>query len=181
MCGICEIINFHGSPVDPTILTGMRDTLSHRGPDDKGAVLIARGSSRGSTGYLTFLDFEEVDHIHCHRDCYDVGLAHRHLSIIDLSSPGRQPMCNEDSSSWITYNGEIYNFLELRETLEKRRHIFNTHSDTEVIIHAYEEWGEDFVSHLRGMFAIAIWDSNKNRCIMARDRFGIKPLFYFSD
>lgn len=181
MCGICGIINFDRSPVDPNILVRMRDTLAHRGPDDKGAVLVASDSSKGNTKYLRFQECEEVDHRRCHRNLFNIGLAHRRLSIIDLSSAGRQPMCNEDGSVWITYNGEIYNFLELRQTLEKRGHIFKTHSDTEVIVHAYEEWGENFVSHLRGMFAIVIWDANRCQCIMTRDRFGIKPLFYFFD
>jgi len=183
MCGICGIINFDGSPVDPNILVKMRDKLAHRGPDDKGGVLVSRDFSRGMPAYLKFQDCEEVNQIdrNYNKEIYHAGLAHRRLSIIDLSSSARQPMSNEDGSIWITYNGEIYNYLELKSILEKKGHIFNTNSDTEVIVHAYEEWREDFVTHLRGMFAIAVWDSNKNICIMARDRFGIKPLFYFFD
>lgn len=181
MCGICGIINFDGSPIDPHTLLRMRDALAHRGPDDWGAVLINTNSSCGSIKHFVFKDIENLAQQNNNNRLFNIGLAHRRLSIIDLSSAGRQPMCNEDGSVWITYNGEIYNFLELKKVLEGNGHIFKTRSDTEVIIHAYEEWGKDFVSHLRGMFAIVIWDVNKRQCIMARDRFGIKPLFYFFD
>jgi len=123
----------------------------------------------------------EVNRLWLKNEVYDIGLAHRRLSIIDLSSAGRQPMCNKDGRVWITYNGEIYNFLDLRRELKMRGHTFNTGSDTEVIIHAYEEWQEGFVNHLRGMFAIVLWDASRNICIVVRDRFGIKPIFYFFD
>jgi len=181
MCGICGIINFDGSPVDPSVLITMRDVLTHRGPDDCGAVLLNSNFSQENTKYLNFQEVAELNTMYVNMNSFNIGLAHRRLSIIDLSSAGRQPMCNEDGSVWITYNGEIYNFLELKKILKEKGHIFKTHSDTEIIIHAYEEWGEDFVSHLRGMFATVLWDTNKCRCIMARDRFGIKPLFYFFD
>ena len=106
-----------------------------------------------------------------------VGLGHRRLSIIDLDG-GRQPLSNEDGSIWVTFNGEIYNFAELRHRLEQRGHRFQTKSDTEVIVHAYEEWGEKSVEHLRGMFAFAVWDEPRRRLFLARDRIGIKPLYY---
>ena len=124
------------------------DVLSHRGPDD--------------FGY--FLD----DHVY---------LAHRRLSIIDLET-GKQPIFNEDKSQSIVFNGEIYNYKEIREVLKNRGHIFSTNGDTEVIIHAYEEWGSECVSKFRGMFAFAIWDSVKKTLFLARDRLGIKPVFY---
>ena len=106
-----------------------------------------------------------------------VGMAHARLSIIDLAGGG-QPIHNEDKSVWIVFNGEIFNYLELRRDLEKRGHSFYTHSDTEVIVHLYEEHGDDFVAHLNGQFAIALWDSRKERLVLARDRTGIRPLFY---
>ena len=106
-----------------------------------------------------------------------VALAHRRLSIIDLEA-GAQPLANEDHTVWITFNGEIYNYRELRSTLEQRGHRFRTQSDTEVIVHAYEEWGDRCVTHLRGMFAFAIGDARRQRLFLARDHFGIKPLVY---
>ena len=110
---------------------------------------------------------------------FEVGLGHRRLSIIDLSEAAHQPMCNEDGRIWIVFNGEIYNFQEIREGLEKKGHSFKSKSDTEVILHAYEEWGVECLNHFRGMFAFAIWDSKLQRLFMARDRLGKKPLVYF--
>src|SRR5258708_5735296 len=106
------------------------------------------------------------------------SLGHRRLAIIDLSDAGRQPMSNEDGSIWITFNGEIYNFVQLRQELGRLGHIFRTRTDTECIIHAFEQWGTDCVKRLRGMFAFGIWDQNKRRLFLARDRVGKKPLFY---
>ena len=133
---------------DENLLRKMTDAVKHRGPDDVGF----------------FSD-------------KDVGLGMRRLSIIDLIT-GKQPIHNEDESIWIVYNGEIYNFRELRSSLEKMGHMFYTNSDTEVIIHAYEEFGENCVNKFRGMFAFAIWDSNDRKLFLARDRVGIKPLYY---
>jgi asparagine synthase (glutamine-hydrolysing) len=149
MCGICGIYN-HGSglPVERPALKAMNDLLIHRGPDDE--------------GYYT---------------ADNVGLAMRRLSIIDLST-GHQPISNEDDTLWIVFNGEIYNFQELREGLLARGHKFKTKSDTEVILHLYEEKGADFPKELRGMFAIAIWDKRRKRLLLARDRIGKKPLYY---
>jgi asparagine synthase (glutamine-hydrolysing) len=133
---------------DDNLLKKMTEAIKHRGPDDVGF----------------FSD-------------QDIGLGIRRLSIIDLIS-GKQPIHNEDESIWIVYNGETYNFRELRLSLEKIGHKFYTNSDTEVIVHAYEEFGENCVNKLRGMFAFAIWDSNKKKLFLARDRLGIKPLYY---
>lgn len=149
MCGICGKINFNSKAVDSQVVHSMAEILNHRGPDDTG--------------------------------CYvkdNVGLGHRRLSIIDLSKEAHQPMSNEDGSIWIVYNGEIYNFQELKKNLEEKGHIFRSKSDTETIIHLYEESGTDCVKLLRGMFAFAIWDENKKRLFLARDRVGKKPLNY---
>ena len=135
-------------PVDRDRLAAMSATLVHRGPDSEG----------------TFVDD-------------GVGLAARRLAIIDLEG-GNQPIANEDGSCVVVQNGEIYNYAELTRTLERAGHRFRTHSDTETIVHAYEEWGLEFADRLRGMFAIAIWDGRSRRLVLARDRFGIKPLAY---
>ena len=152
MCGICGLISLDGAPVDPEVLESMSETLVHRGPDSHGS-FVSGG----------------------------VGLAARRLAIIDLAG-GDQPIANEDGSVNVVQNGEIYNYRELRAELEQRGHRFSTdHSDTEVLVHLYEEKGLSFAEELRGMFAIAIWDSRRRRLVLARDRFGIKPLYYSAD
>jgi asparagine synthase (glutamine-hydrolysing) len=150
MCGICGIAipEKLNRTVDEAALIRMRDSLAHRGPDDAGIFIDGR-----------------------------VGLGHRRLSIVDLAG-GHQPMSNEDGRVWLTYNGEVYNHRDLRPVLEQRGHIYRTTSDTETIIHSYEEHGPRAVERLRGMFAFAIWDKPRRRLILARDRLGIKPLYY---
>lgn len=149
MCGICGKLNFdHREPVDPSLLKQMLDLMRHRGPD---------GGSEYHSG--------------------PVALGHRRLSIIDLST-GDQPMCNEDGTVWVVYNGEIYNFPELRADLERLGHRFKSTSDTEVIVHLYEELGQGCVARLNGMFAFALWDERKQFLLLARDRVGIKPLYF---
>ncbi|HLF01066.1 MAG TPA: asparagine synthase (glutamine-hydrolyzing), partial [Anaerolineales bacterium] len=137
--------------VDRTLLDTMRDTLAHRGPDDAGSWLSPDGR---------------------------VGLANRRLAIIDLSPAGHQPMSNEDESVWIAYNGETYTYAGHFAPLKARGHQFRSQSDTEVIVHLYEECGADCVHQLRGMFGIAIWDERKRELFLARDRLGVKPLYY---
>jgi asparagine synthase (glutamine-hydrolysing) len=134
---------------DGALVEQMKALLVHRGPDDHGSH-VADG----------------------------VSLGHRRLSIVDLSESGRQPLSNEDGTVWITFNGEIYNHPELRRRLETKGHVFRTRTDTESIVHAYEEYGLDFAQHLTGMFALAIWDARQRRLVLARDRLGIKPLYY---
>ncbi|MCX8043101.1 MAG: asparagine synthase (glutamine-hydrolyzing) [Desulfobacterota bacterium] len=150
MCGICgKIYNDIRQPPDGQLIRSMCRALIHRGPDDEGIFL----------------------HEH-------VALGHRRLSIIDLSPAGRQPMANEDGSVHIVFNGEIYNYRELRDELEDRGHRFSSQTDTEVILHLYEEDGTDCLHRLRGMFAFALWDSRSRSLFLARDRLGKKPLFY---
>ena len=148
MCGIAGEITFDRSPVNRRRIAAMGASLQHRGPDDAG--LYVHG---------------------------EVGLAHQRLSVVDLSPAGHQPMSNEDGTVWIIFNGEIYNFEELRARVSDR-HVFRSRTDTEVIIHLYEEFGLDCIAMLRGMFAIAIWDSRAHRLLLARDRVGKKPLYY---
>ncbi len=150
MCGICGIAipEELNRPVDAATLVRMRDSLTHRGPDDAGVFIGGQA-----------------------------GLGHRRLSIVDLAG-GHQPMSNEDGNIWITYNGEVYNHRDLRPELEGRGHVYQTASDTETIIHLYEEHGPRAVEQLRGMFAFAIWDRPRRRLVLSRDRLGIKPLYY---
>ncbi len=149
MCGITGIVDLAGNaPINQQLLRDMNERLTHRGPDGDG------------------FHFEP-----------GVGLGHRRLSIIDLEG-GKQPLYNEDESVVVTYNGEIYNFQPIAEELKAKGHKFRTHCDTEVIVHAWEEWGEDCLEHFNGMFAFAVWDRNRKTLFLARDRLGIKPLYY---
>ena len=149
MCGICGIVAKKQTPIDIERLKQMNDALIHRGPDSDGF-------------------FQQPG----------VGLAMRRLKVIDLST-GDQPMTNESRTIWVVFNGEIYNFHDLRKQLIKSGHQFHSQSDTECILHLYEQYGANFIKHLRGMFAIALWDTNKKLLVLVRDRFGKKPLYYF--
>jgi asparagine synthase (glutamine-hydrolysing) len=152
MCGICGIFEYERrEPIAQELVHRMNQTIVHRGPDDEGIFTDA-----------------------------GLGFGFRRLSIIDLAG-GHQPLSNEDGSMWVMLNGEIYNYPELRKDLEDHGHRFATHSDTETIVHLYEEYGEDCFRRLRGMFAIAIWDSRQRKLLLARDRVGKKPLFYAAD
>lgn len=154
MCGIVGIYNYlDKKPVDRSLLKKMTDILAHRGPDGEGF----------------YFD-----------DKNGLGFGHRRLAIIDLET-GQQPMCNEDESIWIIANGEIYNYREIRDYLKAEGHIFKTKSDTEVVVHAYEEFGVDCPQRFNGIFAFAIWDARKRMLFLARDHFGVKPLYHFSD
>lgn len=149
MCGIAGTVDFDGAPADQRLLEAMASRLAHRGPDGSG--------------------------VHCEGP---FGLAHRRLSIIDLAG-GSQPLCNEDGSVWTVFNGEIYNFKELRRELEAKGHVFKTLSDTEVVVHLYEQRGAEFPKLLNGMFAIAVLDVKRKKLLLVRDRLGKKPLVYF--
>lgn len=171
MCGIVGIVRFDGGQIDRAILKKMADTLYHRGPDEEG-FYIAPKASPSDNGIDVKRNTTCASFSHP-----AVGFAHRRLSIIDISS-GQQPLCNEDGTIWITFNGEIYNFLDLKRDLQSLGHVFRTNSDTETIVHAYEEWGTDCLSRLAGMFAFAVWDGRSDRLFIARDRIGKKPLYY---
>lgn len=151
MCGIAGFLNTAGAPADARLVQRMASIIAHRGPDASG--FHVRG---------------------------EVALGHRRLSIIDLATGG-QPMSNEDDSVWITYNGEIFNHADIRPELESAGHRYKSHCDTETVVHAYEQWGDQSVTRYRGMFAYAIWDQNRRRLFCARDRLGIKPFYYYWD
>src|SRR5215813_13776659 len=148
MCGICGVLDLNARRFSEEDLRAMSDVLRHRGPDDRGDL---------SSGPL--------------------AMAFRRLSIVDVAG-GHQPMANEDGTIWLVFNGELYNDPHLRPKLKQRGHSYATNSDTETILHLYEEYGEDCVHHLRGMFAFAIWDTRGKRLFCARDRLGIKPFYY---
>ncbi len=152
MCGIAGVFRFDGQPISTPTLKHMSDVIAHRGPDGEG-----------------------------HYTDGAVGLAHRRLAIIDLSPGGRQPMSNADGSVILIYNGELFNYQELRVRLQAAGYGFVSQSDTEVILHAYEAWGADCVKQFNGQFAFVIWDRPRQRMFLARDRFGVKPLYYFQD
>jgi asparagine synthase (glutamine-hydrolysing) len=150
MCGICGIVDYSGQPIDHDALIRMRDVMTRRGPDDAGARVLPYAA-----------------------------LGHRRLSIIDLSPRGRQPMTNEDETVWLVFNGEIYDYEPLRHELMAARHAFVSESDSEVLVHGYEQWGIDgLVSRINGMFAFAIWDAPRRELHLVRDRLGKKPLYY---
>lgn len=168
MCGIAGEINLNSGVTLETIRR-MCEVLAHRGPDDEGTVLLKDKSIWASNKeFPSYLP----------KEGFEVGLGHRRLSIIDLSETGHQPMANENGTIWIVYNGEIYNFQELRSRLEEKGHTFKSRSDTEVILHAYEEWGVNCLQSFRGMFAFGLWDNRLKRLFLARDRLGKKPLVY---
>ncbi|MCF6246268.1 MAG: asparagine synthase (glutamine-hydrolyzing) [Desulfobacula sp.] len=154
------------------MLVRMTRSLIHRGPDEEGYYI----NKNISFGKQVTPDFP----LKLSNGCGNIGFGHRRLSIIDLES-GQQPLSNEDGSIWITFNGEVYNFQVLKKELESKGHVFKTNCDTETIIHAYEEWGEESVKRFRGMFAFAIWDEKKEKLFIARDRLGKKPLYYHFD
>jgi asparagine synthase (glutamine-hydrolysing) len=154
MCGICGVYNFDNNPetIQETDLLAIRDAMIHRGPDDAGSIILKNRK---------------------------LGFGHRRLSIIDLSPKGKQPMTNENGTIWIVFNGEIYNFKVLREKLILNGHVFKSNSDTEVIIHLFEDKGIKCIDELEGEFAFAIFDGNKNKLWLVRDRIGVKPIYYY--
>ena len=187
MCGICGIINF-SSPAfsTPKALEKMSNFIAHRGPDDEGFALFNEQEKQTFSGSATpqkvkeaTFNYSPEKHISEADKNYTIGLAHRRLSILDLSPSGHQPMSSEDSNAWITYNGEIYNYLEIKEELVKKGHQFFSNSDTEVILKAYKEWGAQCVHRFNGMWAFVIYDFSKALIWCSRDRVGVKPFYYF--
>ena len=193
MCGIAGIVGLGQRPVDPGRIKPMCDVLAHRGPDDAGYAFFRVGEGRsGEGGYWCGFADAKFRYINEHLPVFDgafcrdelskssfsVALGHRRLAIIDLTHFGHQPMSSSDRRFWITYNGEIYNFPELREQLRAAGHVFRTRSDTEVILHLWEEHGTECLPMLDGMFAFAVYDRVANVLTLVRDRFGVKPLYY---
>src|SRR5436305_9812858 len=156
MCGICGVWEYGATRgnIDRDLIVSMRDVMTHRGPDDAGELIF--DDARGGFGF-------------------------RRLSIIDLSPAGHQPMRGCTDRVWLVFNGEIYNHAELRETLEAKGHVYSSRTDSETIIHLYEERGLDFVNEIEGDFAVALWDSERERLVLARDRVGVKPLYFYQE
>jgi asparagine synthase (glutamine-hydrolysing) len=180
MCGIVGIWRLDGAAVDPASLQLATAAIRHRGPDDEGYLLVntrtARAISCGGSDTDHRLTLPDLDQFKS--ELFDLAFGFRRLSILDLSPAGHQPMSSPDGKLWIIFNGEIYNYRELRAQLAAHEHKFRTTSDTEVILAAYQQWGESCVQHFNGMFALAIWDTVDKKMFIARDRFGEKPFNY---
>ena len=180
MCGIFGIWNLDGEAVDVTGVQHATTAIRHRGPDDEGYLLVdtQSGRTRSCGGPDTDYRLSLPDLSQHKSDYFDLAFGFRRLAILDLSPGGHQPMSSHDGRFWIIFNGEIYNYRELRDELSTHGHRFQTTSDTEVILAAYQQWGESCVEHFNGMFALAIWDSTTRSIFVARDRFGEKPFYY---
>jgi asparagine synthase (glutamine-hydrolysing) len=187
MCGIAGIVDLQNQ-TDGVVrtLAEMSRRLKHRGPDDEGFVFfsadgsaVAGSSDTQASAWNAPYPYAPVQRIENCNQQYHLALAHRRLSVIDLSEAGHQPMCNADGSIWIVCNGEIYNYIELRQELEAQGEVFKTRSDIEVLLRAYERWGMRFLDRLNGMWALVIYDSKKKLLFGSRDRFGVKPLYYY--
>ena len=190
MCGIAGIINFSGKVQNiPLHIRTITDTIRHRGPDGEG-FLFSNGSEliaaygketpeeiiSSSLNYAPGVSLENIQ-----TDTIEFSFGHRRLSIIDVSPAGHQPMCDAEKQIWITYNGEIYNYVELREELKQKGFSFRTNTDTEVILQSYLQWGKECVNHFNGMWSFVIYDSRKNLLFGSRDRVGVKPFYYYQD
>lgn len=193
MCGIVGAVSLNKPSVNVDFAKPMADKISHRGPDDAGYLFFHSGArhNRRVSFYQNLTDekFKNIEDMlpiiesssaqrELHSHDYDLYLGHRRLSILDVSYAGHQPMSDLSKNIWIAYNGEVYNFQELRAELEKLGHRFKSHTDTEVIIYAYIEWGIECIKRFNGMFAFALYDNFKKKFYLARDRYGIKPLYY---
>lgn len=172
MCGICGYMSFSDEAlISPETICRMTDAIKHRGPNDSGCALFQAGTDQA----LTFKEPGGAS------GCGRVALGHRRLSIIDLSSLGHQPLSSADGNLWLCFNGEIYNYIELRETLESYGCQFRSKTDTEVALQAYKQWGPDCFNRFNGMWSVALYDREKNQIILSRDRFGKKPLYYYKN
>lgn len=174
MCGIFGFLDFQNRGGNAQILRAMSHSIAHRGPDDHGYAFFDLLGNQQMVGSQQLPEQEDLNQFNG-----ILALGHRRLSIIDLTEAGHQPMCNESKRIWITYNGEVYNYKELSEELKGKGHFFKSGTDTEVILHAYEEWGIECLSRFNGMWAFALWDMDRKRLFCSRDRFGIKPFYYW--
>lgn len=189
MCGISGIVYLNKRKANlQDLICQMTYSLSHRGPDDEGYVFLsgeglvtAGGDATDEDCFRSSYLYSPSEHISNIKGGFDIALGHRRLSIIDLSAAGHQPMCSGDGKLWIVHNGEIYNYIELRRQLYDQGYSFISNTDTEVILKAYEQWGEDCVKRFNGMWSFAILDLRKNILFCSRDRFGVKPFYYFHD
>ncbi|ACN98141.1 asparagine synthase [Sulfurihydrogenibium azorense Az-Fu1] len=187
MCGIVGLVC--NENINSTLIRDMANTIKHRGPDDEGfiflseeSIVLAGGDDTSDKVWNSNFLYSPKSHINSlEGKKFKVALGHRRLSILDLSPAGHQPMCDEAQKVWIVFNGEIYNYLELREELKQKGYTFITNTDTEVLLKSYIEWGFDCVSKFNGMWAFAILDLRKNILFLSRDRFGVKPLYYYKD
>jgi asparagine synthase (glutamine-hydrolysing) len=188
MCGIAGIVSFNNSVNIPAAIKSIADVIKHRGPDDEGYLLANKAQSLCLGGPSTPIEvwqtsslYQPAKPIEDEPGEWNVALAHRRLSILDLSPAGHQPLTYPNTSLWITFNGEIYNYKELREELKKLGHQFYTESDTEVLLVSYIQWGADCVERLNGMWSFVIYDAAKNILFGSRDRVGVKPFYYYKD
>lgn len=190
MCGIAGIINFNKSSGNLVAdIRQMSDIIRHRGPDDAGFLFVSKsnvqsGGSSDTAPEVWNSLYPQTPTVHLDAipdDNYFLAFAHRRLSIIDMSAAGHQPMCDSEKKIWIAFNGEIYNYIELRTVLQQKGYTFHTATDTEVIIAAYAEWGISCVNHFNGMWSFALYDARKNCVFFSRDRIGVKPFYYYSD
>ena len=190
MCGISGIVTFsdHHTQLIPLAIS-MNDSLRHRGPDDEGIVIFQGAQNISLSGEDTPASLVYSSLPYAPKETYQnhlsanisLALAHRRLSIIDTSEAGHQPMCDSTGNYWLVFNGAIYNYIEIREQLEEAGHRFYSHTDTEVIIHAYMEWGESCVSFFSGMWAFVLYDKVKNKLFASKDHLGVKPFYYFKN
>ncbi|MDD5593720.1 MAG: asparagine synthase (glutamine-hydrolyzing) [Candidatus Margulisbacteria bacterium] len=188
MCGLAGIYSLNGLGVDPRDVRTMCDRLAHRGPDDEGYVFfgpegfsVAGGQDTPETIYASKTRYAPSRPINQLDQKYNLALGHRRLSIIDLTAAGHQPMSTGDGLVWVVFNGEIYNYLEIRKELESLGHVFHSTSDTEVLLNAYLEWSTDCLKKFNGMWSFVIYDKRQNILFAARDRFGVKPFYYYLD
>jgi asparagine synthase (glutamine-hydrolysing) len=180
MCGIAGIINFNNRPVDLETIFLMTEKVRHRGPDDEGIVLFDPNYTEAEKGVIQLSKNDANLNPSAIRLCnFNVALGHTRLSIIDLSDRGHQPMCSIDGNSWIVHNGEIYNYIEIKAELVSKGYLFKSNTDTEVILNSYQQWGAECLNKFNGMWAFAIWNRRERTLFCARDRFGIKPFYYF--
>jgi len=194
MCGIAGILSLNKEPIEPYAIERMCDVAAHRGPDDAGYALFSlEGNGQKSGNFWFELTDNNFKHKNVHlapmesdyarweieANRWHLALGHRRLAVIDLSAKAHQPMTDRGKRVWISYNGEVYNFKDLRAELEKAGYIFYSNSDTEVVIYSYIEWGIDCLKKFNGMFAFALWDNERNKLFLVRDRYGIKPLYYY--